>query len=174
MLIGRRPWRTGQLAPSVPTNSTLRDEAVRQRVLLVQQADHLRLGNRLIARRRTVSVSRTRARNRCRLFQLALDCVAPALPTPTRSNPTSVEISASAEQQYHEDNDEQSGRVHFLSYVFWRSRSRVMESTDARDEHWGFGSSRSGSRQLQMCRLTAVQAVVCPFLNIARQVSVAP
>jgi hypothetical protein len=89
------------------------------------------------------------------------------------SNPTSVKESAAAEEQHHEDDDEQSGRVHFFPSVFWRSRSPVMDPLRRVTNNDDL-MPRGQTAAIPMCRLTAVQAVVCSLLNTVRLVSVPP
>ena len=72
-----------------------------------------------------------------------------AIDPPSDSNPTSVVESAAAEYQHYEDDDEQSGRVHFLSRVCGERGPASSRPLNARDERWLFGALASGSRQLQ-------------------------
>jgi len=68
--------------------------------------------------------------------------------TGLRLNPASVEVSAAAEQQHYEDDDEQRVCVHVLSRV-WRARPSSLYPLNARDEQRDSAPRVTGLRQLQ-------------------------
>ena len=83
------------------------------------------------------------------------------------SNLTSVEKSAAAEEQHHQHDDEQSGRVHFLSCVFGERGPASSRPVNARDDRRRFGAAAVRITPTPTCRLTAVQAGVCSLLDTA-------